>query len=218
MTTSSALQITELLQQKFPSFSKELIEDIAENAEIKSVAEGDKVMEIGHYIKIVALLVSGKVKVLREDEEGHELFLYFLDPGDVCAISLVCSGQEKISKVRATALRDSEFVVFPIKFMDEWMHKHKTWYHFVLSTYSFRFEEVLKTVDDIAFHKMDERLLRYLKKSQTAFASDTLTISHQDIAYELNSSREVISRLLKKLEQRGKLKIGRGKIEIISLD
>lgn len=218
MTTASAIQIAEILKEKYPSFSRELIEDIAENSEIKRVDTDEKMMEIGQYIKNVALLIEGKVKVLREDEEGHELFLYFLKPGDVCAISLVCSGQEKISKVRAVAMEDSEFVIFPIKFMDEWMQKHKTWYHFVLGTYSYRFEEVLKTVDDIAFHKMDERLLRYLKKSRSAFASDVLNISHQDIAYELNSSREVISRLLKKLEQRGKLKIGRGKIEIISLD
>ncbi len=211
-------RIQEILSEKFPQFSKELKADIAANADFKMVPGGATLMDIGQFIKVVPLLFDGKIKVLREDEEGNELFLYFLYPGEACAISLVCSGKEKISRIRAIAIEDSEFISFPIKFMDEWMLHHKSWYHFVLETYSYRFEEVLKTVDDIAFHKMDERLLSYLKKSKKAFGNNILNISHQDIACELNSSREVISRLLKKLEQRGQLKIGRGKIELIKLD
>lgn len=218
MITAEQLEIKQILTETYPDFSAGLIDDIAEHAHIKLVPAGEMVMDIGSYIKLVPLLYKGHVKVFREDQEGNELFLYYLYPGDACAISLVCSGHEKISRIRAVALEDSEFVAFPIKFMDEWMLKHKDWYYYVLNTYSFRFEEVLKTVDDIAFHKMDERLIRYLKKAVKAHDSNIIPTSHQDIAYELNSSREVISRLLKKLEQRGKIAISRGQIEIINLD
>lgn len=216
--TAEELEMREILKDKFESFNTPLIEDIAANSHFMDVPAGDIIMDIGWYIKQVPLLYKGHVKVFREDDDGNELFLYYLYPGDACAISLVCSGHEKISKIRAVALEDSQFIAFPIKYMDEWMLKHKDWYYFVLDTYSFRFEEVLKTVDDIAFHKMDERLVRYLKKARKAHDSDTIPTSHQDIAYELNSSREVISRLLKKLEQRGQIVLHRGQIEIVDLD
>jgi len=217
MITAEQLEMKGILNEKFKSFNSTLIDDIASQAHFMNVPAGDVIMDIGWYIKQVPLLIKGHVKVFREDENGNELFLYYLYPGDACAISLVCSGHEKISKIRAVALEDSEFIAFPIKFMDDWMLKHKDWYYFVLDTYSYRFEEVLKTVDDIAFHKMDERLVRYLKKAMKAHDANMIPLSHQDIAYELNSSREVISRLLKKLEQRGKILLHRGQIEIISL-
>lgn len=206
------------LSERFPGFSEELKTDIAANSQILNIAEGDMLVDINQFIKYVPLLISGKIKIIREDAEGHELFLYFLNPGEVCAISLVCSVKESIAKIRAIAVEDSVLVAFPLKYMDEWMQKHQTWYHFVIDTYHTRFEDVLQTVDDIAFHNMDDRLVSYLRKTSKAFNSDTLHISHQEIALELNSSREVISRLLKKLEQRGQLKVGRGKIELISLD
>jgi CRP/FNR family transcriptional regulator, anaerobic regulatory protein len=217
MITAEQLEMKEILKEQFTSFNHLLVEDIASESHFMHVPAGDVIMDIGWYIKQVPLLYKGHVKVFREDEDGNELFLYYLYPGDACAISLVCSGHEKISKIRAVALEDSEFIAFPIKFMDDWMLKHKDWYYFVLDTYSFRFEEVLKTVDDIAFHKMDERLVRYLKKAMNAHDSNEIPLSHQDIAYELNSSREVISRLLKKLEQRGKIVLHRGQIEILDL-
>lgn len=218
MITAEQIEMKEILKGKFPSFSSSLIDDIAEHAHFMEVDKGETIMDIGWYIKQVPLLYDGHVKVFREDNEGNELFLYYLYPGDACAISLVCSGHEKISKIRAVALENSKFIAFPIKYMDEWMLQHKDWYYFVLDTYSFRFEEVLKTVDDIAFHKMDERLVRYLRKAKEAHNSNMIPTSHQDIAYELNSSREVISRLLKKLEQRGAIALHRGQIEIIQLN
>jgi CRP/FNR family transcriptional regulator len=218
MITAEQLEMKEILKEKFPGFQNDLIDDISTHAHFMNVDKGETIMDIGWYIKQVPLLYKGHVKVFREDEEGNELFLYYLYPGDACAISLVCSGHEKISKIRAVALEDSQFIAFPIKYMDEWMLKHKDWYYFVLDTYSFRFEEVLKTVDSIAFHRMDERLIRYLKKAQRAHNSNLIPISHQDLAYELNSSREVISRLLKKLEQRGEIALHRGQIEIINLE
>jgi len=210
------MEVKETLQRHFPSLSEDFLDEIKAFANEWKVKSGDVIMDIGSKIGRVPLLVDGMVKVFREDEEGNELFLYYLYPGEACAISLVCStGREKISSIRAVAVEDSTFITFPIDKMDEWMQKHRSWYEYVLGTYRYRFEELLNTVDDIAFHNMDERLLSYLDKNVEAQGSRTIHTSHQEIAYELNTSREVISRLLKKLEQRGKVKLARNQVEVL---
>ncbi|MCB0762383.1 MAG: Crp/Fnr family transcriptional regulator [Flavobacteriales bacterium] len=218
MRTSEQQRILELLNRHFPGFTPELMEEIASVSEIRHIPAGQMMMDVGHYIKTIPLLIDGMVKIYREDEEGHELFLYYIYPGEACAISFVCSMRERKSNIKALTESDSDFVVFPIKYMDEWMNKHKSWYYFVLETFNMRFEEVLKSIDEIAFHNMDERLTSYLLKASGAAGSRVIQVSHQDIAQELNSSREVISRLLKKLERDGMIKLGRGKIEILDLN
>lgn len=210
------MDIKETLNRHFPSLSEELVQEMTSYANEWKVKSGDVIMDIGSKIGRVPLLVEGMVKVFREDNEGNELFLYYLYPGEACAISLVCStGKEKISSIRALAVEDCTFISFPIEKMDEWMQKHSSWYQYVLGTYRYRFEELLNTVDEIAFHNMDERLLSYLDKNVEAQGSRIIQTSHQEIAYELNTSREVISRLLKKLEQRGKVKVARNQIEVL---
>ena len=171
-------------------------------------------MDIGEDIEQIPLLYKGMVKIFREDEQGNELFLYHLYPGEACAISFVCSMKEKKSKIKALTVEDSEFITVPINRMDDFMLKFKSWYYFVLETFNFRFEELLSTVDEIAFHQMDERLVNYLVKSAQAIGSRTVETSHQTIANELNSSREVVSRLLKTMEGQGKVKLGRGRIQL----
>lgn len=218
MTPSNQLIISKILTKHFPDFSADLINDIALVAELRDIHQDTILMDVGNYIKSVPLMYEGMMKIFREDEDDNELFLYYMYPGQACAISFVCSEIERKSKVRALTIRPSKFVFFPIKYMDIWMLKHKTWYQFVLRSFNERFEDVLKTIDDVAFHNMDERLIRHLLKIKLAYGTDLLKVSHQDIANELNSSREVISRLLKKLEHNGKIKMGRGKIEIIALD
>ena len=204
------------LQRHFPTFSPELIEEINSESHVMKVKQGQFLMEIGQEIEVVSLLIDGSIKVHREDEGGKELFLYYLYPGEACAISLVCSGgRDRISTIRATAEDDSTMIVIPVKFMDLWMQKHIDWYEFVLTTYRARVEELLKTIDEIAFHSMDERLLMYLDKNVSAHGTTSLKTSHQDIAYELNTSREVVSRLLKKLEHKGKVKLARNQIEVL---
>jgi CRP/FNR family transcriptional regulator len=216
MKADSPEEVKTLLSRHFPSFSSELKEEIAEGYRIWSIPAGENLMEIGQKIDGVPLLVEGSVKIFREDEDGNELFLYYLYPGEACAISLVCSsGKERISSIRAQAVEDSHFIVFPIGYMDEWMRKHPSWYEYVLSTYRFRFEEILQSIDEIAFHKLDERLLNYLDKNVEGTGSRILRTSHQDIATELHTSREVISRLLKKLEQRNQVKLSRNQIEVL---
>ncbi|MFT4679644.1 MAG: CRP/FNR family transcriptional regulator [Flavobacteriales bacterium] len=217
MTSSQEKHIVELLDRHFPGFTAELKEEIASVSEVRHIPAGEMMMDTGNYIKSVPLLIDGMVKTYREDEAGNELFLYYIYPGEACAISFVCSMRERKSNIKALTESNCDFIVFPIKYMDEWMSKHKSWYYFVLETFNMRFEEVLKSIDEIAFHNMDERLANYLAKASGAAGSRTLALSHQEIAQELNSSREVISRLLKKMERVDMIKLGRGKIEIIDL-
>ena len=174
-------------------------------------------MRTGQYFKSTMLIVDGLVKVYREDDQGNEFFMYYLQPGQACALSMVCAVKQETSQIMAKAVKDTEVISIPLAYMDEWMSKYKSWYHFVLETYRSRFEELLVTIDHIAFRAMDERLEFYLKKHVQTLGSNVIPISHQEIADELNSSREVISRLLKKMEQLGKVKLQRNSIEVIHL-
>lgn len=211
-------EIRELLRQHFPQLNEPAFLDACEKvAVIKEMEVGETLMNIGNQIRYIPLLCKGLVKIFREDADGHELFLYYIEPGESCAISFVCSFRERISEIRAETSEKCQFLFIPVEYMDPWMQDYKCWYYYVLETYRLRFEEMLKTIDSIAFHKMDERLLEYLETNTKATGTKLLNITHQDIAYELNTSREVISRLLKKLEQRGHIKLGRHQIEVLNL-
>jgi CRP/FNR family transcriptional regulator len=201
----------------FPSFSKVLQEEIASNGVYQSFQAGDVIMRTGQYIKSTVLVLSGQIKIYREDEEGGEFFMYYLQPGQACAISMICATKNEKSQIMAKVVEDSELMLVPLPLMDKWMMQHRSWYEFVIDTYRSRFEEVLEVIDNIAFRAMDERLEFYLKRHQEANGSSTLKVSHQDIASDLSTSREVISRLLKKMEQRGLLKLHRNHIEIVTL-
>lgn len=205
-------------EEVFPGFEQGLQEELKENSEIKRFKTGELLMRTGQYFRSTMLIVEGLVKVYREDEEGNEFFMYYLQPGQACALSMVCATKSETSQIMAKAVKDTEVIAIPLSSMDAWMTKYKTWYHFVLETYRSRFEELLVTIDHIAFRAMDERLEFYLKRHQETLKTNIISISHQEIAQELNSSREVISRLLKKMEQMGKVKLHRNAIEIVSLD
>jgi CRP/FNR family transcriptional regulator len=163
------------------------------------------------------LVTKGIVKVFREDDEGNEVFMYNLHPGEACAISMTCAARQLSSQIMAKALVDTEVIAIPIELMDEWAAKYKSWYQFVLETYRSRFEELLDTLDQIAFRNLDERLLWYLKQHQKSLKTNILKASFTDIAQELNSSREVISRLMKKLAEKGYININKNQIEIVDL-
>ncbi len=198
-------------------FEEELLKEINEVGTFKALSEGEKLMEIGQYIKSMPLLVSGVVKILREDNDGNELLLYFLEDGDTCAMSLVCCMGNTQSEVRAVAETKSKVVMLPVEKMEEWMFRFKSWRNFVLTTYQSRLNELMETLDSIAFLNMDERLLKYMKEKVRVTKKNTIYNTHQEIAYDLNTSRVVISRLLKKLENMGKVKLHRNYVKIISL-
>jgi len=204
-----------LLAANFSQFEKELFEEIAKEGQLVLFAEGELMMDIGQRVEQIPLIVQGTVKVFREDEDDHEIFLYYLKEGEACAITLICSEREGYSKIKAIPVEDTIAISLPIKKLDEWMFKYKSWYYFVMDSYQERFEELLKVVEEIAFHQMDVRLLAYLRKWVEVNHSPTVKATQQQIANELNTSREVVGRLLKKLEQDGTVKIGRHQIEVI---
>jgi CRP/FNR family transcriptional regulator len=203
------------LKQQFPGFSNALIEDINANAIHQSFGAGHIIMRTGQYIRNTVLVLAGQIKIYREDEDGGEFFMYYLQPGQACALSMICATKNETSQIMAKVVEDAELIMVPLSLMDKWMMQHRSWYEFVIDTYRSRFEEVLQVVDSIAFRAMDERLEFYLKRHQDACGCRDLKLSHQEIATELNTSREVISRLLKKLEQRGTLRLHRNHIEIL---
>jgi CRP/FNR family transcriptional regulator len=143
--------------------------------------------------------------------------MYYLKPGEACALSMVCAAKHEASPIMAKTVTETEVVLVPVDIMSEWVSKYKSWYQFVIETYRSRFDELLLTLDNVAFRSMDERLEFYLKRAQDAQQKNQIDTSHQEIANELNTSREVISRLLKKMEQKGRLKLHRNVIEIINI-
>ena len=203
------------IKKIFPSFSTELVKDVDANASIQSFKAGDIIMRTGQYIKNTVLVISGKIKVYREDENGGEFFMYYLQPGQACAISMICATKNEKSQIMAKVVEDVELIMVPLPLMDKWMMQHRSWYEFVIDTYRSRFEEVLEVIDSIAFRAMDERLEFYLKRHADVCGCNELKLSHQEIASELNTSREVISRLLKKMEQRGIVALHRNNIEFL---
>lgn len=203
------------LKKIFPAFSTALVADIDSSAINQSFEAGHVLMRTGQYIKNTVLVLSGKIKIYREDEDGGEFFMYYLQPGQACAISMICATKNEQSQIMAKVVEDVELVMVPLPLMDKWMMQHRSWYEFVIDTYRNRFEEVLEVVNSIAFKAMDERLEFYLKRHKEACGCLDIKLSHQEIASELNTSREVISRLLKKLEQTGAVKLHRNHIEFL---
>ncbi|CAM4294136.1 Crp/Fnr family transcriptional regulator [Zobellia nedashkovskayae] len=198
-------------------FEDELLQEIDNVATFKEIPEGFKLIEIGEFIKSMPLLVSGVVKVLREDAKGDELLLYFLEHGDTCAMTLNCCVGHRKSEIRAVAETEAKLIMVPISKMEEWMANYPSWRNFILESYHNRLNELLETLDSIAFLNMDERLLKYLKNKSRVTGSTTINSTHQEIAYELHTSRVVISRLLKKLENMGKVKLNRYHIKLVEL-
>jgi len=207
--------MSEFLKKIFPSFSNELIQDIKANEIIKTFDTGEVIMRTGQYIKHTILLIKGTIKVYREDSDGGEFLMYYLQPGQACALSMVCITKNEKSQIMAKVVEDAEIIMLPLPMMEKWMMQHRSWYEFVVGSYRDRFKEVLEVIDNIAFRAMDERLEFYLKRQAETCGCKKLKLSHQEIGSDLNTSREVISRLLKKMEQRGLVVLHRNQIEIL---
>jgi len=209
----------EIIHRLFPQFEPALLEEMGEHARLKELKAGELLMKTGQYFRFTMLVVSGLVKVFREDAEGNEYFMYYLEPGQACALSLICATRQETSQLMGKAMTNTEILSIPLEYMDNWISKYKSWYYFVLESYRNRFEEMLVTIDHIAFRNMDERLMFYLQRQQKTLKTNTIAISNTEVAQELNSSREVISRLMKKLAERGNIRLLKNQqVEIISLE
>lgn len=202
-------------KQLFPQFEEELIAIIEKEAIEKSFKAGEVILRTGQYIKSTVLVLTGRIKIYRENEDGGEFLIYYLGSGEACAVSMICTLQSRTSEIMAQAEEDTDVLMLPVQLMDELMNKYKSWNQFVIQTYRSRFDELLNVVDHIAFRNMDERLEFYLVRFAGKTGKKNLDLSHQQIADDLNSSREVISRLLKKMEQQKRLKLHRNMIELL---
>jgi CRP/FNR family transcriptional regulator len=202
------------IKDLFPELANDvsLIDSIVRNSSVKKVAKGDILIDYGAYIQFVPLVVKGLIKIIRENSEGREVLLYFLSEGTSCAASFSCCMIQKRSEIKAVAEEDSLIIAIPLQAADEWMSKYASWRNFVMGMYDQRIFAMIDTIDKLAFAKLDEKLWDYLQDRVLISGPTIENVSHQEIAQDLNVSREAISRLLKKLEQQGKLEIHRNRL------
>jgi CRP/FNR family transcriptional regulator len=205
------------LDQIFPQFDPNLVSHLESIGNVVEFEEGTMMMRPGQYFKNSLLILDGRVKLYREGDDGEEFFLYYLEKGDACALSMICATKNETSAVKAKAVTPVKALTIPIQYMDGLMKDHRQWYYFVLETYRARFNELLEVIDQVAFHSMDQKLEFYLKRQFDSLGGKSIVVTHQEIADDLNSSREVISRLLKKLESQKRISISRNEITRLSL-
>lgn len=203
------------LQQLFPDlYESQIKEAIMEKGTWMEINEGEMLIDIEQYIKFMPLIMKGTMKILREDNDGKELLIYHVAQGQTCAMAITCCMGDARSNIRAVAEEDCQIIAIPTQLLDEWSSKFPSWKHFVFRSYQARFEELLQTIDSIAFQKLDDRLEKWLGAREKNSEDGIIHATHSEIANELHSSREVISRLLKKMENQGRLTLGRNKIEM----
>jgi CRP/FNR family transcriptional regulator len=201
------------LERQFPFFETALKDRIEEVAIVKHIPAGELIMRPGQYIKHTVLVAEGVVKLYREGDDGEEAFIYHLNPGQACALSIICAAKQETSQVLAKAMKNTTAIMIPVSVIDELMKNYKSWYYFVLENFRDRFDELLTLLDHVMFKGMDERLEFYLSNQFSQAGKKDIIITHQEIANDLNTSRGVVSRLLKKMETDKKVRLNRNSIE-----
>ncbi|SOD96902.1 Crp/Fnr family transcriptional regulator [Spirosoma fluviale] len=197
-------------------FELSLLQELVEVGQFKRAPVGSYLIRPGEYIRSVPFIIRGSVKIMRPDQEGREALLYYLGGLDACAMSLTCCLGSKRSEITAVVEEETELIAIPVEKIDDWLCRYSTWKQFVFQTYQKRFDNLLMTIDEVIFHKLDERLLAYLQKKVASCQCTVLNITHEEIAQELATSREVISRLLKQLEKNGQIQLTRNKITMLA--
>ncbi len=196
-------------------FEDDLIVEISKVSKFHSFNEGEILIDFGNYIKNMPLLINGAIKILREDFDEGELLLYFIEKGGTCAMTMACCMGQNKSEIRAIAETNGIVIMIPIEKMEEWLGKYKSWRTYVFNSYNNRLKEMLSAIDNLAFMKMDERLLGYIREKVKINKTRTIQNTHQEIADDLHTSRVVISRLLKALENDGVIRLNRASIELL---
>lgn len=215
MTKKPSNSIEQITESFSYLFEPALLAEIDKVGIWTSVKAQTSFIEVGDPIPGMPLLLTGSMKIMREDLKGDELLLYYLESGDTCAMTLTCCMSDSKSQIHAIVEEDADLIIIPVAKMEQWIVDFRSWRSFVLNSYNNRLNELLTAIDSLAFKKLDERLWSYLVDKVKITSSTDLTITHNEIAYELNSSRVVISRLLKQLENQGKIKMHRNSLEII---
>lgn len=197
-------------------FEPGLLKEMEKKTEIRSVNTGEILLDVGQIVRAMPIVLSGSLRVSRIDDDGREILLYYINSDESCAMTFTCCMEHFPSEIKVVAEDDTELLMVPVRSMDEWLRKYPTWKGFVMKTIRSRFNDLLRTIDQIAFQKLDERLVYYLKEKSKATGSTLINLSHEQIANELATSRVVISRLLKKLEIDKKVLLYRNQIKILN--
>jgi len=209
---------TEEIQKHFPLFEPALVQEIIRVAEIKTFGKGEFILRSGQYIRSTLIILDGLVKVFRDYGSENGFFMHYLKSGDAFALTMIYGNRQEPSEVTAVAFKKTIVLAIPLSCMDKWMVEHKTWYQFVFDTFRQRVRILLDAVDTLAFLNTNERLIHYLINHKNILNTKNIPITRSDIAREMNSSREVITRLLKKLAAKGRIKMHRQNVEIIDLE
>ncbi|MFN4144859.1 MAG: Crp/Fnr family transcriptional regulator [Runella sp.] len=196
-------------------FEQGLLQELSQYGSFMDVPEGFVLMRPGGYIRSVPILIKGSVKITRSDADGREALLYYLGGLDSCAMSLTCCLNRRQSEITAITDEKTQMILVPVEKVEEWVNKFPSWKQFVFATYQKRFDDLLGAIDQIAFHKLDERLLNLLHRKSKQCGCTVFNVTHEELANELATSREVISRLLKQLERIGTVKLSRNKVELL---
>ncbi|OSZ81956.1 Crp/Fnr family transcriptional regulator [Chitinophagaceae bacterium IBVUCB1] len=195
--------------------SKQTSDVLHEIGTVKSYAEGEVIMNENAYIRAIPIVLTGSIRVMRSDEEGREILLYYIRPGESCIMSFLGGIHRETSKVKAIAEENVEILFIPIEKAGSLIQDNSEWLDYIFRLYHKRFEELLSVVNEVAFKKMDDRILHYLQQKQKLTDKKDINITHQELADELGSSRVVVSRLLKQMEGEGIVKLGRNKISLV---
>jgi len=196
-------------------FEEKLIDEIVKVGHLDKIKSGDLMIDIGEDMTHIPLILSGIVKIIRKEKSGDELVLYFLERGDTCAISFVNCINRKTSLFKGVVEQDIEAIFLPVENIDDWLIKFKTWRYFIIDSYHYRLIEMVESIDSLAFMKMDQRLFKYLTDKVKITKDVNLEITHQQIANDLNTSRVVVTRLIKQLHEEGKIYSTRSKIRVL---
>ena len=197
-------------------FDSKLLDLFIEVGSIKKVSSSTVIIDPGEDIQFIPFILEGSIKISRENED-EELLLYYIEAGDTCAMTLQCCVRQTRSEIKATTMEDTTLLMIPIRYMEQWMNEFSSWRQYILDSYHQRMIELIDTIDAIAFKRLDERLLDYLKDQAKLLGSLEIHHTHQQIAEDLHSSRVVISRLLKQMEIKGLIHIGRNKIVLSTI-
>lgn len=207
----------EEIQKRFPSFEAELVQDIVKVAEIKVCNKGEYILRKGIYIRSMLIVFDGIVKVFRSNGNGSSFFLHYIHAGEAFPLTMIYGNRQQPSEISAMAFEKTILLAAPLSCMDKWMKEYKSWYQFAFETFRNRVNDLLRTIDNIVFLNMNERLVYYLRGHQEILQSKNIPLTRTQIAKEFHSSREVITRLLKQLANKGKIKMHRHYIEVVDL-
>ena len=196
-------------------FHSDLVKEIEDSGNLKQFSAGDVIVNMDSYIKHIPVVISGSMKVIRTEEDGREILLYYLTPGESCIVSILAGMKNETSKIKAIVEEDAEIMLIPADKAKEWVRKYPEWTDFIFNLYQKRFEELLEVVNSVAFQKIDTRLLHLIKQKTQLYQSKEISVTHQQLADELGITREATSRVLKQMEKENLLILSRNKIELL---